>query len=171
MVAIAIIAVLAMIAAPSFTRLIDSSSVEKAATALSDDLRNARSTAIKLGRSVSICASSSSFDDAPTCQGAGAANWASGWIIFMDLDSDGTFDADETLLKRQEALERVSAIDENAGGGNAQASFRFNAAGRSPGSQDSLVVPSRASESSLQRIICMASTGRNRTTAAGATSC
>jgi type IV fimbrial biogenesis protein FimT len=58
----------------------------------------ARSEAIKRNLRVALCKSA----DGALCTTAG--DWAQGWLVFVDRDSDGTFDAGEDVLRTQAAL-------------------------------------------------------------------
>lgn len=58
-VTVAVLAILAMIAAPSMVNLIKSSKIKTASSAIVDFMQQARSEAIRTGRPVKICASSS----------------------------------------------------------------------------------------------------------------
>jgi len=58
-------------------------------------LNLARSEALKLSGSVSMCASA----DELTC--SGSTDWTTGWIVFADLNNNGTFDGTDTLLRSQ----------------------------------------------------------------------
>lgn len=99
MVVVSILGILAAIAVPSFKSTIDSNRREAYANQIFEDLALARSEAIKRGVRVTVC---------PSTDGAGCIaidNWASGWIVFVDLGNYGTRDVStETLIKVHEAL-------------------------------------------------------------------
>ncbi|WP_436179352.1 GspH/FimT family pseudopilin [Acidovorax sp. LjRoot66] len=91
MVVVAIVAVLTALAAPSFTPLIERWRVREAAESITASVYLARSEAIKRGGNVVILKNNST---APTCNnGTGPTQWGCGWIVFLDVDADGTQDA------------------------------------------------------------------------------
>lgn len=97
MVVLAIAAILATIAAPSFTSTLRSNQITTQANELVSTLQLARSEAVKRAQRVTICVSS----DQATCTGT---NWASGWIVFNDINNDMIFNAGDTLIKVQGAM-------------------------------------------------------------------
>lgn len=82
MITILVMAIVLMLAVPSFTTMI----VNNRSIALGEDLASAlnfaRSEAVKRGRIVSICAS----NDGATCAG----NWTDGYIAFVDSAASET---------------------------------------------------------------------------------
>ena len=57
-----------------------------------------RSESIKRGYSVTLCKS----ENGTTC--SESSRWQNGWIIFVDKDRDWTVDADEEIIRVQQAL-------------------------------------------------------------------
>jgi len=94
MITLAIAAILASIAAPSFSELIKNNRMTTQYNQLLGSLNLARSEAIKRANTVTICNSS------PTCGG----NWHSGWIVFVDENNDGNFDVGEETIRVHSAL-------------------------------------------------------------------
>ncbi|MDO9011141.1 MAG: GspH/FimT family pseudopilin [Gallionella sp.] len=76
MVVVAIAAILATIAAPSFTGLINDTKQSSLASQLVSDLNRARSEAIKRNARVVFCVRNSAGTDCGT-----GANWQNGWLI------------------------------------------------------------------------------------------
>jgi len=76
LVTIAVVAILAAIALPSYTSMIQRSDVSSASNRLLADLGYARSEAATLGTYVSVCPST----DGTSCSGSAA--WESGWIVY-----------------------------------------------------------------------------------------
>ena len=101
MVTIAVGVILLTLAAPSFQDIIQNNRVTAQANDFVTALNLARSEAIKRGVSVTVCKS----NDGTSCGGAGV-NWQDGWIIFLDIDGDGTVDtADgDVILRTHEPL-------------------------------------------------------------------
>jgi type IV fimbrial biogenesis protein FimT len=85
--------------------------------AISGDLSTARSEAIKRGINVTVCGSSDSTAEPPSCD---TSQWEKGWIYFVDMNNDGVFDdGSDVLLGLQEALPagitmRTVDFDDNA---------------------------------------------------------
>jgi len=165
LVTIAIIAILAGIAAPSFVRLIADNTLSTQVNSLLADTRFARSEAIKRGASVTICPSADSDAASPTCSGS---DWKTGWIVFVDANSNNSRDVGDELLRRQEKFNGSYAI--TGVGGTTVTAWRFNSEGRIPGNPNGLVF-SGPSASSQNRYLCVSSSGRVRLAAKGATSC
>ncbi len=92
-VTISIAAILAGIAIPSFSPIIQSTQLTTYANELVTSLNLARSEAVKRGVQVSV-----------RRKGSTNQNWDSGWDIFTDLNGDGTLDTADTLLKTYPAL-------------------------------------------------------------------
>ena len=76
-VTVAVLAILAMIAAPSMVNLIKSSKIKTASSAIVDFMQQARSEAIRTGRPVTICASS----NASTCVNTSKNQWNVGLVM------------------------------------------------------------------------------------------
>ncbi|MDM0091011.1 MULTISPECIES: Tfp pilus assembly protein FimT/FimU [unclassified Variovorax] len=98
MVVLAIVAILMVVAVPSFSLLIQRNRLATQTNAFIGDLQFTRAEAIKQGLPVTICASS----DGSTC--LGTTTWGTGWIVFADPDNSKTRDATkvaEALLRRQ----------------------------------------------------------------------
>lgn len=90
MVVVAIVAILAALAGPSFTPLIERWRVRDAAETLTSSLYFARSEAIKRGGNIIVIKN----PNVGTCTTAsGVTNWGCGWRIFFDANGNGTQDA------------------------------------------------------------------------------
>jgi len=84
MVVVAIVAILAALAGPSFRDLIDGWRVRSAAEEITNTMYYARSEAIKRGGRVSV---------RKNCGTGTAQEWQCGWIVFTDANSNGTLNA------------------------------------------------------------------------------
>ena len=89
-VTLAVAAVLAAIAAPSFAEIINNNRQTTEINELAAALHLSRSEAIKRGVNVTTCRSS----NGTSCTG----NWQDGWIVFQDTDDDGAVDGEAILL-------------------------------------------------------------------------
>ena len=84
MITLAIAAILASLAAPSFRDIIQNNRMTTQYNDLLASLSLARSEAIKRGENVIALSNN-------------GTSWEDGWTIFIDADSDGTVDAGEEL--------------------------------------------------------------------------
>lgn len=104
MITLVVLAVLVTIAAPSFSAWMARSRITSQANELVGDISLARSESATRGARVRLCASS----DGSNCSGS---NWASGWLVFVDVNGDGSYtSADDTLLKVVGALSGNTTI-------------------------------------------------------------
>lgn len=106
MVTIAILAILAGMAAPSFTSIIERWRVRQTTDELQSTFYFARSEAIKRGGNVTILRSG----DAGSCTtvGSDTSLWSCGWIVFADLNNNGIQDTGEDTLQTSPAPSNVS---------------------------------------------------------------
>ena len=88
MVTLSIVAILAVIATPSFTGVIQKARLQTEANSLVNDLQFARSESIKRGLPVSVCPSS----NGTTCNTVEPFAWERGWIVFNDDNGSGVLD-------------------------------------------------------------------------------
>lgn len=106
MVVVAIVAILAALAGPSFTPLIERWRVRDAAENLTSTLYFARSEAIKRGGNIIIVKN----PNTATCTTATAATeWGCGWRVFFDVNGNGTQDACLTANTPNECDLQVTA--------------------------------------------------------------
>lgn len=99
MMTIAVIAVIAGFAAPSFLASIRANRIVTDNNELISTLAFARSEAIKRGQRVTLCPSA----DQATCATSGG--WEQGWIAFLDPTGFGTVDTGEEVLRVWDGLE------------------------------------------------------------------
>ena len=79
MVTVAIVAILAMLAAPAFDSMLKANRTRTVARELMASLNLARSEAARRGQPVSVCRSS----DGSSCAASGTG-WDKGWIVFVN---------------------------------------------------------------------------------------
>jgi len=91
-VVIAVAAILAGIALPSFAALMRETKLTASTNDLLGTLYFARSEAVKRNRRVTICTSSTHSDCARDI------GWDRGWLVFEDADGDGQRDVAEQIL-------------------------------------------------------------------------
>jgi type IV fimbrial biogenesis protein FimT len=104
MITIALLAVLLMLAQPSFESLLNGNRLTSIANELLATTQTARMESFRLGRQAVVCKSSNADTAAPTCDTT-AGDWT-GWIAFVDDGggtaanaTNGSFNAGETLLR------------------------------------------------------------------------
>jgi len=100
LVVIAIIGVLAAFAIPSFSSYMASQRIKDQSSALIRSLNLARSEAIKRSRPVTVCRSDNPEAATPACNGNGG-DWSTGWIVFVDNNSNNAIDGDDTVVRVQ----------------------------------------------------------------------
>jgi type IV fimbrial biogenesis protein FimT len=103
MITLAIMAILATVAVPSFRQVIASTRLSAATNELLAALNQAKSEAIRSGNRVTLCPST----DAATCLTAGNSNFANGWIIFHDrtrASANAVVDVEDTIFQEGQNL-------------------------------------------------------------------
>lgn len=175
MVVMAIAAVLTTLAVPSFTRLVQSSTISSNVNTFLADMRFARSEAIRLGGAVVICRSDAPEASNPTCgtgSGPGGNGWVSGWIVFQDLNNNGAKVSTEPLLRVQAPITSMDSIVE--GGSGSSTRIRFTATGRLLNMSSGLTQFQFGGgnyASDIQRVVCVNLSGRARIAGDGNNSC
>ena len=112
MFAVALLAILIAIAAPGFQNLLAQNRSETSINTLMLSLNLARSEAVKRNQFVTLCKSA----DGIVC--TTSDNWEQGWLVFVDVDKDGAWDAaipDDVLtplIDESEDAEEVVRIEE-----------------------------------------------------------
>ena len=97
MVVVSIVAILAALAGPSFTPLIENWRVRESAEQLQSTLHYARSEAIKRGGRVVIQKIPNNTNGCTTA--SGTRDWDCGWNVCEDTNNNGTCNATETKLQ------------------------------------------------------------------------
>jgi len=98
LVVMTIIGVLLSIGVPSYRSFSNNSRISGAINALLGDLQFTRAEANKRGTFVTACASVSG----DTC--SASTSWDTGWIVFVDNNTNGTVDKDEVILRVKAAF-------------------------------------------------------------------
>ncbi len=120
LVTIGLMAIVTSLALPSFTRMINEGKQNSNAKGFMGSLSIARSEAIKRSARVVICAST----NGTSC--GTSINWDSGWIIFVDSDTDGVVDGNEELLKVYPAMDMGNTL---VGSGDVVRRVRYESTG------------------------------------------
>jgi type IV fimbrial biogenesis protein FimT len=109
---IAIGSILLMIAVPSFRYVTNSNRIAAEINGLLGDLQFARAEAIKEGRTVTVCQSTTGT----TCTSTATA-WQGGWIVFSDPTNVGVVDAGENILRVQKPFSGTDTFSASNGVG------------------------------------------------------
>lgn len=159
MVVVALMAILATLAAPAMSGMVNSMRLTTAVNSLFTSLLLARSEAIKRNGRAVVCKSASG--DACITSGG----WEQGWIVFHDANNNATRDTGEVIVSRGHALQSPIRLNGNSPlanyvsftpmGQTAYASGAFQAG--------TLTVCVESSEPLEARQIVISSTGRPRT--------
>ena len=165
LIALAIMAILSVLAVPSFRDLLARRTVLVTAEALVDDLRFARTEALKRGGQVSVCSSTNGLECTQS------AVWVEGWIVFVDGGTTAKVDGSDEILRVQTRQLGMASI-ESVNPANAKNSFSFRPTGMaSPASQSFKFTPTAPVPANSLRWVCISSQGRPRLAPSGATSC
>jgi type IV fimbrial biogenesis protein FimT len=97
MTTIAILAIIAALAMPGFTTLINTNRLAGLSNEVAAMLQTARMESIRRNQRVVVCPST----DGSSC--TTAVQWQ-GWVSFIDADRDGDLDSGETILRAEEVM-------------------------------------------------------------------
>lgn len=147
--ALALLALLTVLALPSFQSMLAKRKVQQAAQALLEDARFARTEAIKRSRRVDVCQSG----DGLACSSSLAGGWAGGWVV-----TAGT----EVL--------RVQAQQPGLLSSASLLKITYDATGLAQGSAGNISFEAVGASALVQRI-CVSLQGRARLAPFGATAC
>lgn len=169
LIVIAIVAILGSLAAPSFNTFLLKRSVQSASDTLVNDIRYARSEALRRSTRVSIC--SLAANTTGTCSAAGSASWANGWIVFVDTTNLGTVDAGEEIVRVQQAPQSIASIQStNTASDRSRITFEANGFAKSA-DQTFIVTPTGSVPANSTRLVCISIMGRPSLRVQGTTAC
>lgn len=118
----AIITIMATVAIPSFMTMSRDNQLAVKHNDFLGTLSLARNEALTRGTRVTIC----KFGIGPDCNGQ---EWEDGWIVFIDTDSDGMVDGNETVIRLYPPMTRNNTL---RGINTAANQIVFNAQGMLP---------------------------------------
>ena len=121
MVTIAVLAVLAAIALPSFQDTFRSNRAATATNEMLASLSLARTEAIRSTHSAQLCPSS----DGATC----GPDWNAGWMVVTDTDGNGTYDRVVRYVQGRPQI-AISVANEVSGSTASTTDIRFDSRGR-----------------------------------------
>ncbi|HEX2830954.1 MAG TPA: GspH/FimT family pseudopilin [Burkholderiales bacterium] len=149
-VSMAVAAVLAALALPSFAEFIDDNRLRGVATELVSDLNLARAEAIKRNARVLVCPKVGNSN----CASNANVKWNEGWIVCYDADADGKCDAgtdsDPNPIRSVNPMPAGVTLEASA------ADVRYTATGSTTGQ---VVWDLAGSTSKVKRTITAAGTG------------
>ncbi|MDO6461383.1 GspH/FimT family pseudopilin [Granulosicoccaceae sp. 1_MG-2023] len=96
LVTLAVASILIAFGVPSFANLVAGGRQSDTYNELVSSIGLARSEAVKRASTITVCGYASDT------QCAGDNDWSKGWLVFEDLDADGTVDSGEDLLAQKE---------------------------------------------------------------------
>lgn len=172
LIVVAIIAVLASVAVPSFNTMMVRRSVDAASDTFVNDLRFARSEALKRGTRVVMC--SLAANSTTAC--ANTANrWTNGWLIYVDMDLSGTLTVGDDVVRVQQVVPRISTIQSQnpllAASDISKFTFQANGRALAPANVTWIFTPTGVVPSNTIRTVVVSSMGRPKLCTAGVTTC
>lgn len=157
MVVVAIVAILATLAAPSFTPIMERWRVRQATEGFQSTYFFARSEAIKRGGNTVIQKLPNNTNGCTTA--VTGADWGCGWFVCEDTDNNGSCDAVDPVLQRFDTSSRVEAT-RSAGG----ASIQLDRWGMVTGTLVSIrfAPQGKSADATVAQMVCISSGGRLR---------
>ncbi len=130
MIVVALLAIISAFALPAFQSFIASNRLTSEANELLAGLNLARSEAVRTQRRVVLCRAS-----ATSCVTTADGERWQRWVVFVDNDADGVFDANELLREQVITGTTLNLVSNDAlrAAGN-QIAFRPDGLARAPGS-------------------------------------
>lgn len=153
MVTVAVMAIMAALAFPSFQGTLRSNRMATTSNELIAALSLARSEAIKNTRGAGVCASSVGT----SCDGA---SWAGGWMVFGDTNRNGSFDTNEPVLRVAEGRPRLQGVS----GQELSIAFDGRGRNRANAARNITLRPDECGDQPLQRHLVISPTGQVRLT-------
>lgn len=124
MIGVVVAAILLAVAVPSFESTINGNRLASASNELLTSLQTARMEAIRYNRRTTVCLSRNPETAAPTCAPANATD-ATGWITFVDLDANGTYQsASDRLLRQSVVPARIRVLPSASVPGGVRVTYR-----------------------------------------------
>ncbi len=152
LIVVAMVAVLAMLAAPSLRSIAANQALSSAASDLMSAALQARGASLRYNKRVVV-------------QPIAAADWTSGWQIYVDNNQDAVFDAaTDTLLVTQEPLSPTVVGEVFSGSISNLTQFAFEGTGflfRGAGFNDGTVLL-KSNVTTRKKYLVIANSGRAR---------
>lgn len=110
MICVAIIGLLSSIAIPSFAAMINKTRVTNASNDVLLTLVVARNQAITQGKVVLVCQTDESEPDTCSSRRSSKTNWASGWMVYVDIDGDNELSSSDSIVSKHSAGEDTAIV-------------------------------------------------------------
>ena len=152
LVAVAILAILLGVAAPSFSEIALTSKLTNAANRLVASATLARTEAIKRNVTVTMCMSANVTASSPTCTTSG--NWAQGWIVYRQIDTttNEVLHRETGILSGYKVNGTVNAINfDPVGFGTTQATLTVCRYAPTTGTQERVVTVSATGKAATKK--------------------
>jgi prepilin-type N-terminal cleavage/methylation domain-containing protein len=156
---LALVALLAMLAAPAFNRLLQANRVRTEVSRLMVAINLVRSEALRRNVPVTMCPSPLAATGEAVCSGI----YAGGWMIFSDVDRNRELDGRDRLIRSFAGLPRGFTLTNRAGTRNADEPITYLPDGTS-GRNRTLLVCAPPGAAVASRSVVMNIVGRPRVT-------
>lgn len=167
MVTISILAILSVVAVPTFNNVIHSNRLSNYSGTFASGTQLARGAAIKTNAPAVMCMSS----DGSSCATTGS-DWDVGWIVFQDTNGNGSLDAGEAILQVQQALNTDYVVSVLATSSTTVLrSLTFQATGVGSTGADIKICRATPSVDTNQRQLTLTTTGRITSSSVTASAC
>jgi type IV fimbrial biogenesis protein FimT len=163
MVTLTILAVLTVVAAPSFNEALLGNRLAGVVNSFVASAQLARGEAIKRNSTVRLCRSA----DGASCATTGT--WQQGWIVFHDANNDGIVNNGETILQVQQAAPAGYHFTTTSSG--APYSLKFQSMGGTADSATLVLCRATPTPGKQERTIKLTATGRASVTTTRAGVC
>lgn len=151
MITLAVVAILLTVAVPSYRSFVQGNRAAAQANAVLRALVYTRSEAVKRAGGSTICQSGNQS----SC--GGSTSWQGGWIVFSDVDQDGTLDAStDTLLQVGNGLSGGSTLT----GGKASISYAASGALVDPTNATTFTLTPADCQGDMRRTIQVTGSGQ-----------
>jgi type IV fimbrial biogenesis protein FimT len=168
LIVVAIAAILASLAVPSFRTMLVKRSTQSAADTLVSDMRYARTQALQRSTRVVMC--SLAANSTSSCSGD-TPSWVNGWLIFVDKNNDDIVNGSDEILRVQQPMANIASI-QSLLPSNDNPRFRFEANGwTKASSQTFYITPTGIVPAGSTQLVCISNQGRPSVRPQGSTAC
>ena len=112
-IVVTVAAILLVIGVPALQDLVRNNRLVTETNDLVAHLNLARSEAIKRRTRVAICSSTAAGAAVPACDGG--TDWDTGWVVFVDADSDGVVDSAADVIRRSAVVAGATHVRASGG--------------------------------------------------------
>jgi type IV fimbrial biogenesis protein FimT len=156
LVTLTLLAILLGIGVPSMRDFLLRRAVVSHVDAFGSALRMARSEAVKRGAPVTICMSPDPTAETPACATDAANGWSTGWLVFLDRGTVGTYDTGDNDI-----LIKIGQPLTSSGGASGDRNFiTFQANGISLAGNTGIQFNPTGGDTNMGKLVCITKTGR-----------